>query len=191
PETGAEKEYQRRPNPQPFLDDPDVWSVASIEAYDEISDVGVPGPIFSERVVKPPVVQEIHSAQDALASTLHERGRVDIPSIAHMLGVTEAEALADLTGDVYLDPVRSTPHFDNWVTADEALSGPVRTKLALSREMAETDPRFQATVSALEAVQPVDLKPSEITARLGAPWIPVDVIETFIAEIMEVDTTIR
>ena len=191
PETGAEKEYQRRPNLQPFLDDPDVWLVASIEAYDEISDVGVPGPIFSERVVKPPVVQEIHSAQDALALTLHERGRVDIPLIAHMLGVTEAEALADLTGDVYLDPVRSTPHFDNWVTADEALSGPVRTKLALSREMAETDPRFQATVSALEAVQPVDLKPSEITARLGAPWIPVDVIETFIAEIMEVDTTIR
>jgi N12 class adenine-specific DNA methylase len=191
PGTGAEKEYQRRPNLQPFLDDPDVWLVASIETYDEVSDVGVPGPIFTERVVKPPVIQDIHSAQDALALTLHERGRVDIPLIADMLGVTAAEALADLAGDVYLDPVRSTPHFDNWVTADEALSGPVRTKLALAREKAETDSRFETTASALEAVQPVDLRPSEITARLGAPWIPVDVIETFIAEIMEVEATIR
>ncbi|MGI9376020.1 MAG: helicase-related protein [Tsuneonella suprasediminis] len=191
PETGAEKEYQRRPNLQPFLDDPDVWLVASVETYDEATDAGVPGPIFTERVVKPPVIQDIHSAQDALALALHERGRVDISLIADMLGVTDAEALADLAGDVYLDPVRSTPHFDHWVTADEALSGPVRTKLALAREKAESDPRFLAVASALEAVQPVDLKPSEITARLGAPWIAVDVIETFIAEVMEVDTTIH
>ncbi|WP_454888536.1 lactate dehydrogenase [Sphingobium indicum] len=191
PETGAEKEYQRRPNLQPFLDDPDVWLVASIENYDEADDAGTPGPIFTERVVKPPVVQEIQSAQDALALSLHDRGRVDIPLIAGLLGITEVEALADLAGDVYLDPVRSTPHFDNWVPADEALSGPVRTKLARARAKAETDPRFNATVTALEAVQPVDLKPSEITARLGAPWIPVDVIEAFVAEAMEVQTRIR
>jgi N12 class adenine-specific DNA methylase len=191
PATGAEKEYQRRPNLQPFLDDPDVWLVASIENYDEANDAGAPGAIFTERVVKPPVMHEIHSAQDALALSLHERGRVDVPLIAGLLGVTEAEALADLADDVYLDPLRSTPHFDNWVPADEALSGPVRTKLALAREKAEADPRFHSTATALEAVQPVDLKPSEITARLGAPWIPTDVIEAFIAEIMEVSTRIH
>src|SRR3546814_19103198 len=104
-----------------------------------------------------------------------------------MLGVTESEALADLAGDVYLDPVRTTPHFDHWVTADEALSGPVRTKLALARTQAETDPRFLAVATALEAVQPVDLKPSEITARLGAPWLTLDVIDTFTAEPSEVE----
>ncbi len=190
PDTGAEKEYQRRPNLQPFLDDPDVWLVASIEAYDEASDTGTPGAIFTERVVKPPVAHEIRSAQDALAVSLHERGRVDLPLIAGLLGVAQAEALADLADDIYLDPVRTTPHFDHWVTADEALSGPVRTKLALAREKAETDPRFHAVAIALEAVQPVDLKPSEITARLGAPWIPTRVIETFVVEIMEVETTI-
>jgi N12 class adenine-specific DNA methylase len=190
PDTGAEKEYQRRPNLQPFLDDPDVWLVASIETYDEVNDAGAPGAIFTERVVKPPVVQDIHSAQDALAVSLHERGRVDIPLIAGLLGVTDAEALADLTDDVYLDPLRGTPHFDNWVPADEALSGPVRTKLALAREKAETDSRFLGVATALEAVQPVDLKPSEITARLGAPWIPTDVIEAFVAETMEVSTRI-
>ena len=190
PETGAEKEYQRRPNLQPFLDDPDVWLVASIEAYDEKSDTASPGAIFTERVVKPPVLQDIHSAQDALAVSLHERGRVDIPLIAGLLGVTEAEALADLADDVYLDPIRSTARFDNWVPADEALSGPVRTKLALARQKAESDPRFLVVAAALEAVQPVDLKPSEITARLGAPWIPTDVIEAFIAEAMEVRTRI-
>src|SRR3546814_9107630 len=102
-----------------------------------------------------------------------------------MLGVTESEALADLAGDVYLDPVRTTPHFDHWVTADEALSGPVRTRLALAREKAETDPRFLAVATALEAVQPVDLKPSAIPARLGAPRRPGAVIEPFIAETME------
>lgn len=190
PETGAEKEFQRRPNLQPFLDDPDVWLVASIETYDEAGDTGSPGPIFTERVVKPPVTQEIHSPQDALAVSLHERGRVDIALIASLLGVNEAEAIADLADDIYLDPVRSTPHFDHWVAADEALSGPVRTKLALAREKADTDPRFAAVVTALEAVQPVDLRPSEITARLGAPWIPTDVIETFITETMEVTTRI-
>ena len=105
-------------------------------------------------------------------------------------GVAQAEALADLADDIYLDPVRTTPHFDHWVTADEALSGPVRTKLALAREKAETDPRFHAVAIALEAVQPVDLTPSEITARLGAPWIPTRVIETFVVEIMEVETRI-
>lgn len=191
PQTGAEREYQRRPNLQPFLDDPDVWLVASIEIYDEASDAGTPGAIFTQRVVKPPAVQNIHSAQDALALSLHERGRVDLPLIASLLGVTEAQALADLADDVYLDPLRSTPHFDNWVPADEALSGPVRTKLAMAREKAEADPRFLGVATALEAVQPVDLKPSEITARLGAPWIPVDVIEAFIAQTMEVTTRVH
>lgn len=191
PETGAEKEFQRRPNLQPFLDDPDVWLVASIENYDEASDTGTPGAIFTERVVRPPVVRDIHCAQDALALSLHERGRVDLPLIAGQLGITEAEALADLAGDIYLDPVRSTPAFDHWVPADEALSGAVRTKLALACEKTETDPRFHGVVAALEAVQPVDLKPSEITARLGAPWIPVDVIEAFISETMEITTRIH
>ncbi|WP_454883035.1 helicase-related protein [Sphingomonas oryzagri] len=191
PETGAEKEYQRRPNLQPFLDDPDVWLVASIEAYDEKADTGTPGAIFTERVVRPPVAHDIHSAQDALAVSLHDRGRVDIPLIADLLGVAETQAIADLADEIYLDPVRSTPHFDHWVPADEALSGPVRTKLALAREKAESDPRFAAVATALEAVQPIDLKPSEITARLGAPWIPIDVIEAFIAETMEVATTIH
>lgn len=191
PATGAEKEYQRRPNLQPFLDDPDVWLVASIETYDEASDTGMPGPIFTERVVRPPVVHDIHCPQDALALSLHERGRVDLPLIAQRLDLSEAEALAALAGDIYLDPVRTTPAFDHWVPADEALSGPVRLKLARARAKVGTDPRFAAVMTALEAVQPVDLKPSEITARLGAPWIPVDVIEAFIADSMEIETSIH
>ena len=191
PDTGAEKEYQRRPNLQPFLDDPDVWLVASIEAYDEKTDTGTPGAIFTERVVKPPIAHDIHSAQDALAVSLHDRGRVDLPLIADLLGVAQADAIADLVDDIYLDPVRTTPYLDHWVPADEALSGPVRTKLALARAHAASDPRFAGVVAALEAVQPIDLKPSEITARLGAPWIPTDVIEAFVAETMEVTTTIH
>ena len=191
PDTGVEKEYQRRPNLQPFLDDPDVWLVASIEAYDEKADSGTPGAIFTERVVRPPVAQEIHSAPDALAVSLHERGRVDIALIADLLGITEAQAIADLTDEIFLDPVRTTSTSDHWVPADEALSGPVRTKLMLAREKTGSDARFSGVAAALEAVQPADLKPSEITARLGAPWVPTDVIEAFIAETMEVATAIH
>lgn len=191
PATGAEKEFQRRPNLQPFLDDPDVWLVALIENYDEASDVGTPGAIFTERVVRPPAAHDIHCAQDALAISLHERGRVDLSLIADLLGMSEADVVTDLAGDIFLDPVRTTPMSDNWVTADEALSGAVRVKLALAREKAGADPRFASVAAALEAVQPIDLRPSEITARLGAPWIPVDVIETFIADIMEITTRIH
>lgn len=190
-ETGATREYQRRPNLQPFLDDPDVWLVASIEAYDEKADTGTPGAIFTERVVKPPVAHDIQSPRDALAVSLHDRGHVDIALIADLLGSSEADAIAELGDEIFLDPVRTTPHHDHWVPSDEALSGPVRSKLALAREKAAGDPRFARVAAALEAVQPTDLKPSEITARLGAPWIPTDVIEAFVADTMDIGTRIH
>ncbi|WP_148431460.1 hypothetical protein, partial [Komagataeibacter intermedius] len=78
PETGVENETQRRPNLTPFYDDPDVWLVSSIEEYDEATQKGRMGPIFSERVIHAPVEPEIHSAHDALAVCLHETGGVEM-----------------------------------------------------------------------------------------------------------------
>ncbi|AOX18539.1 hypothetical protein A0U89_14715 (plasmid) [Kozakia baliensis] len=176
-ETGEERETQRRPNLQPFYDDPDVWLVSSIEEYDEARDLGTPGPIFSERVVHAPGEPAIHSAHDALAVCLHEQGGVELPRIAELFGASEADTLRELGDAVYLDAEKSIPGRDVWVMADELLSGPVRTKLARAREAALRDPRLTRTVTALEEAQPDDLRPSDITARLGAPWLPVADIE--------------
>lgn len=190
-ETGVETESQRRPNLQPFMDDPDVWLVASIEEYDPQKDEARMGSIFSERVIHAPAEADIQSAHDALAVCLHEEGRVDIARIAELLGVREEDAIAELGGEVFLDPDQSSPGRDVWVTADEALSGTVRTKLAVAREKVTSDPRYERYIGALELVQPEDLRPSDITARLGAPWLETRDIEAFIAEVIGIQTTVH
>ncbi|AOX21533.1 lactate dehydrogenase [Kozakia baliensis] len=189
-ETGEERETQRRPNLQPFYDDPDVWLVSSIEDYDEARDVGTPGPIFSERVVHAPTEPAIHSAHDALAVCLHEQGVVELPRIAELFGASEADTLRELGDAIYLDAEKSVAGRDVWVMSDELLSGPVRTKLTRARDAARHDPRLVRTVRALEEAQPEDLRPSDITARLGAPWLPVADIEAFIHEVIGIETTV-
>ncbi|RRH81476.1 hypothetical protein EH240_37350, partial [Mesorhizobium tamadayense] len=84
-ETGEVREVHRRPNLQPFLDDPDCWLVASIEDYDVETNTARPGPIFTERVIAPPAAPVITSAADALAVVLNERGHVDVDHIAELL----------------------------------------------------------------------------------------------------------
>ena len=189
--TGVETETQRRPNLQPFYDDPDVWLVSSIEEYDEASESGRPGPLFTDRVIHAPVEPEIHSVHDALAVSLHDTGRVDIPLIAELLGRSEQDVVIDLGAAIYLDPERSVTGGEVYATADAYLSGPVRTKLARAREAAAIDTRYARNVSALEAVQPEDLRPSDITARLGAPWLPVEDVTQFVAEVLGVETRIH
>ena len=190
-ETGEVSETVRRPNLAPFLDDPDCWLVASIEDYDEDTDTARQGPIFTQRVIHPPVEPVISSAADALAVTLHEVGHVDPDRIAELLGRPRAEVLAELGDAVFLNPALTTEAMEVWETADAYLSGPVRTKLAAADAVAVTDLRYVRNVPALRAVQPEDLKPSDITARLGAPWMPADVVEAFVAEQMGVAVQIR
>jgi len=191
PKTGEARETVRRPNLSPFLDDPDVWLVSSIEQYDEDTGTARMGPIFSERVIHPPAEPVITSAMDALAVTLHEVGHVDIARVSEMLGRPRDEVLAELGEAVFLDPQASTPEHEAWETADAYLSGKVRTRLAAAETAAALDPAYARNVVALTRVQPADLKPSEITARLGAPWIPARVVERFSAEVIGVATKVR
>lgn len=191
PITGDAREAQRRPNLQPFLDDPDVWLISSIEDYDIETGKAKQGPIFTERVLHPPAPPLIESAADALAVALHERGHVDINHVAELLGRSRDETLAELGERVFLDPQLSDDGVETWQTADAYLSGAVRAKLAAAQEAAERDPRYRRNVEALRQVQPEDIKPSDISARLGAPWIPADVVMTFAAEVIGVQTTIR
>ena len=188
---GETRESFRRPNLQPFLDDPDAWLVASIEDYDMESGAAKHGPIFRERVLHPETTPVIETAEDALAVTLHETGGVDLDRIAELLGRSRETAIAELGERIFLDPQASlAQERDVWVTADAYLSGPIRTKLATAVAGAALDGRYRRNVGALEKTLPEDLKPSDITARLGAPWIPADVVAAFADEVLSVKTPV-
>ena len=107
---GETRETFRRPNLQPFLDDPDVWLVASIEDYDLESGTAKHGPIFRERVLHPETTPVIETAEDALAVTLHETGLVDLDRIAELLGRSRETAIAELGNRIFLDPEADGRH---------------------------------------------------------------------------------
>jgi N12 class adenine-specific DNA methylase/adenine-specific DNA methylase len=186
PETGEVRETHRRPNLAPFLDDPDCWLVASIEDYDLETDTARPRPIFTERVIAPPSAPIITCAADALAVVLNERGHVDIDHIAELLHTDADAVIADLGDAIFRDPESGA-----WQTADAYLSGQVRDKLKAAQAVAALDPAFERNVRALVAVQPADLGPSDITARLGAPWIPAADVVAFVKATMGADIRIH
>ncbi|MEH6952872.1 helicase-related protein (plasmid) [Nitrobacter sp. NHB1] len=185
-ETGEVRETHRRPNIQPFLDDPDCWLVASIEDYDLETNTAKPGPIFTERVIAPPSAPAISSAADALAVVLNERGCVDVNYIAELLHRDTDDVVAELGSAVFRDPADGS-----WQTADAYLSGHVRDKLRAAEAAAALDLSYQRNVTALQGVQPADLRPSDITARLGAPWIPAADIVAFVHETMGAEIKIH
>nr|WP_172690958.1 lactate dehydrogenase [Agrobacterium radiobacter]ASK49310.1 transposase [Agrobacterium radiobacter] len=186
PESGETRESHRRPNLQPFADDPDCWLVASIEDYDLENDTAKPGAIFTERVISPPAPPVITSAADALAVVLNERGRVDLDHIAELLHRDPDDVVAELGNAIFRDPADGS-----WQMADAYLSGPVRDKLKVAEAAAALDPVYNRNVTALAGVQPVDLRPSDITARLGAPWIPAADVVAFVKEMMGTDIRIH
>ncbi|NNG71879.1 DEAD/DEAH box helicase family protein [Rhizobium laguerreae] len=185
-ETGEVKETHRQPNLAPFRDDPDCWLVASIEDYDLETDTAKPGPIFATRVIAPPMSPVITNAADALAVVLNERGHVDLDHIAELMHLDVSTVIADLGDEVFRSPVDGS-----WQTADAYLSGAVRTKLAAAQGAAALDPAYERNVRALQDVQPADLRPSDITARLGAPWIPASDVVAFVKETMDADIRIH
>ncbi|RUU25162.1 lactate dehydrogenase, partial [Mesorhizobium sp. M6A.T.Ce.TU.016.01.1.1] len=185
-ETGEVRETHRRPNLQPFLDDPDCWLVASIEDYDLETNTARPGPIFTERVIAPPAAPVITSASDALAVALNERGHVDIDHIAELLHEDVDDVIGELGDAIYRDPETGS-----WQTADAYLSGQVRDKLKVAEAAAALDFAYERNVTALQGVQPADLRPSDITARLGAPWIPAADVVAFVHETMGAEIRIH
>ena len=188
---GEVRETVRRPNLQPFLDDPDVWLVASIEDYDVETGVARQGPIFTERVLHPPVTPEVTSAADALAVALHETGVVDLDRVAELLGVTREAAIAELGNRIFLDP-------QAWRARASRPGGPptpISPARSARSSRSPSTPRsrirdLSATSRRSRTLSPEDLKPSEITARLGAPWIPADVVAGFCEEILGVTTRV-
>ena len=137
----------------------------------------------SSRRLPAPVIT---SAADALAVVLNERGRVDLEHIAELLHRDVADVIVELGDAIFQNPADGA-----WLMADAYLSGPVRDKLKVAEAAAALDPAFERNVRALVAVQPADLGPSDITARLGAPWIPAADVVAFVKETMGAEITIR
>ena len=165
-----------------FRQDPDYVTVLALENYDEETGTAGKTPIFSRRVNKRPQRPvRAGTPDEAIRICLDTRGRLDLSTIADLLGIPAGQVPGELEGLAYLDPSGG-----NWVTAEEYLSGNVREKLAAARSAAggtsgADEPRWAGNIAALENVQPTELEPGEIRAKLGAPWIPPDDVRAFAA----------
>jgi N12 class adenine-specific DNA methylase/GNAT superfamily N-acetyltransferase/predicted kinase len=177
---GKEVIIKRFPNISAFEDDPDAYKVAEVEVYDEKTDTAKKAAIFTQDIVSAYIPPDVQVPADALAVSLNEVGRVDIPLIADRLGLTEAEALAALGDQVYLDPVG-----EQYRTSSEYLAGDVVGKLETARTAAETNPAYARNVSALEAVQPEPLTRADIRVSFGAPYVPVEIYEQYLTEVLK------
>ena len=164
-----------RANVAAFRGDPDLPLLLSLEQYDRETGTAAKAAIFRGLTIAPrPPVPSTHDARSALLVTLAERGRVDLEQVSRLLRTDEAAAVAELRGLIFLNPETRA-----WETDDAYLSGNVRAKLIAAETAAARDPQFRANVEALRGVQPEDLTPSEIDARLGSAWIPCADISAF------------
>jgi len=167
-------------NVNAFKSDPDLGLLLALEKYDSESGKAEKSDFFTRRTVaKYEPVTEAATAEDALSATLFERGVVDMKHMSQLTGMSQNQLVADLAGLIYKDPDGG-----RYVTADEYLSGNVREKLENARAAAKVEPAYQANVEALEKVQPEDLGPADIDARLGSPWIPDKYVTQFMVDLI-------
>ncbi|MFB7739364.1 SNF2-related protein [Streptomyces sp. NPDC056112] len=176
-------------------DDPDASLLFGLEEWDDRTGKGTEQKVLLSRVLEPRILPaRANSHEDAIALAMeYDGGRLDMARVASLLGTDEESAAAQCAdaGLAYRDPEqRDAEQGDVWEPRHRYLAGNVRTKLAAAKERAAEDPTFQGNVSALERVQPADLAPSEIKAKIGAPWIPVDVYNDFLASLGFTDASV-
>ena len=167
-------------NGRAFEGDSSYYLLCLLEILDEDRKLKRKADIFSKRTIRrrKPVTQ-VDTASEALAVSIGERAKVDLPFMAQLTGKAEDEIVADLQGVIFLDPLEQT-----WQTADEYLSGNVRAKLRVAQTAAESDSSFAVNVEALQAAQPKDLDASEIDVRLGTTWVDKAYIQRFMIELL-------
>lgn len=163
-------------------DDPDASLLFSLDVWDEQTGAAVEQPILTRRMLEPRVLPEhADGIEEAIALAMeYDGGALDMNRVAALLGVDEAEAIQQAQGLAFKNPYpdgepegQGPPTSPRWEARSQYLSGDVRTKLQQAIEAARWDPSYRPNVAALQQVQPTDLTPSEIKARVGAPWIPV------------------
>ncbi|MGW6588429.1 DEAD/DEAH box helicase family protein [Streptomyces globisporus] len=168
-------------------DDPDAALLFGLEEWDDRTRKGIEQKVLHARVLEPRTLPvRAATAEDAIALAMeYDGGRLEMTRVASLLG-SDVETVAAQIADAslaYRDPEQGGPEGEVWEPAHRYLSGNVRTKLAAAQAAAGVDPTFLGNVAALERVQPTDLAPSEIKAKIGAPWVPVDVYDAFLAHL--------
>ena len=165
-----------------FASDESYFLLCSLEVLDDEGNFKRKADMFTKRTIKPHrEVTSVETASEALALSIGEKARVDLPYMEQLAGKTQAELVQDLQGVIFKVP--NCEHV-SYVAADEYLSGNVRNKLTVADLAAKNDPELAVNVEALEKVIPKDLSAAEISVRLGATWIPQEDIQRFVMELL-------
>ena len=184
-----------RRNGRLFEQDSSYYLLCSLENLDEQGQLKSKAAMFTKRTIRPERnVTSVDTSSEALAVSIGERGKVDLPYMAELLGTPGdyGRITTELSGVIFKDPAADpTDPEAGWQMADEYLSGDVRAKLRMAQFAAETNPEFAVNVDALTKAQPRELEASEIDVRLGATWLDPDIIQKFMTETFQIPYYLR
>ncbi len=184
-----------RKNGRLFEQDSSYYLLCSLENLDEQGQLKSKAAMFTKRTIRPErTVTSVDTPSEALAVSIGERGKVDLPYMAELLGIPGeyGRITTELSGVIFKDPAADpTDPEAGWQMADEYLSGDVRAKLRMAQFAAETNPEFTVNVDALTKAQPRELEASEIDIRLGATWLDPDIIQKFMTETFQIPYYLR
>lgn len=173
-----------RGNSTAFSDDSSYFLICSLEVFKN-DEFERKADIFTKRTIQPHIAKtHADTSIEAYGILIGEKAKIDMPFMCQLTGKSEEEIFADLNGVIFLNPDydENNKGVPKYLPTDEYLSGNVRRKLRQAREIADNDDRFAVNVDALEKVQPVDLKATEIEVHLGVTWIPIEIINKFMYE---------
>ena len=184
-----------RRNGRLFEQDSSYYLLCSLENLDEQGQLKSKAAMFTKRTIRPErTVTSVDTPSEALAVSIGEHGKVDLPYMAELLGTPGeyGRITTELSGVIFKDPAADpTDPEAGWQMADEYLSGDVRSKLRMAQFAAETNPEFAVNVEALTKAQPRELEASEIDVRLGATWLDPDIIQKFMTETFQIPYYLR
>ena len=182
-------------NARLFDDDSSYYLLCSLENLDENKNLKSKADMFTKRTIRPErVVTSVDTPSEALAVSIGEHGKVDLPYMAELLGTpgNYERITTELSGVIFKDPAADADDPEaGWQTADEYLSGNVRDKLRMAQLAAENHPEFKVNEEALTKAQPKDLEASEIDVRLGATWLDPSIVQQFMMETFQPPYRIR
>ena len=182
-------------NARLFDDDSSYYLLCSLENLDENKNLKSKADMFTKRTIRPErIVTSVDTPSEALAVSIGEHGKVDLPYMADLLGTpgNYERITTELSGVIFKEPAADADDPEaGWQTADEYLSGNVRDKLRMAQLAAESHPEFKVNVDALEKAQPKDLEASEIDVRLGATWLDPSIVQQFMMETFQPPYRIR
>ena len=184
-----------RRNGRLFEQDSSYYLLCSLENLDEQGQLKSKAAMFTKRTIRPErTVTSVDTPSEALAVSIGEHGKVDLPYMAELLGTPGeyGHITTELSGVIFKDPAADpTDPEAGWQMADEYLSGDVRAKLRMAQFAAEANPEFAVNVEALTKAQPRELEASEIDVRLGATWLDPDIIQKFMTETFQIPYYLR